>query len=140
LGCGSWRSALAPSCPSCRWPCGRGAVDAVQCSGEREVALPREPRTPALPEIDVPPPDLDFVRRDLDSRVRPPRRAPQARSPSANELVENLGGNGRQRRVRHQSFPSAEHRDSSCYASHRKFLTPSFLRSTGVIHQYDLAA
>jgi hypothetical protein len=44
----------------------------------------------------------------------------------AHELVEDLGGDRRQRRVRRQAFPFAAHRYSSCYAPHTKFLTPSF--------------
>ncbi|MNC88266.1 hypothetical protein D3C83_40660 [compost metagenome] len=57
----------------------------------------------------------------------------------ANELIENVRGNGRERRVRHQGFASAGHKDSSCYAPHTKFLTVSelheFLRERGVAHR-----
>ena len=43
----------------------------------------------------------------------------------ANELVENLRRDRRQRRVRCQALSFATHRHSSCYASHTKFRTPS---------------
>src|SRR5438874_4810905 len=45
--------------------------------------------------------------------------------PLADELIQNLRRNGRERCVRHQGFPFARHRGSSCYAPHTKFLTPS---------------
>ena len=46
--------------------------------------------------------------------------------PLADELIENLRRDRRQRRVRRQALPFAGHRHSSCYAPHTKFLTPSF--------------
>src|SRR6266508_3411910 len=45
--------------------------------------------------------------------------------PLVDKLVENLGRDRRQRRLRRRAFRFAVHRHSSCYAPHTKFLTPS---------------
>src|SRR5947208_16245960 len=43
----------------------------------------------------------------------------------ADKLVENLGRDRRQRRLRTLAFRFAVHSHPSCYAPHTKFLTPS---------------
>src|SRR6202022_4418831 len=45
--------------------------------------------------------------------------------PLAHKLIENLGGNRRQRGIRHQGLAASGHSGSSWYAPHTKFLTPS---------------
>src|SRR5438034_10738560 len=50
----------------------------------------------------------------------------------ADKLVENLGRDRRQRRLRTLAFRFAVHRHSSSYAPHTKFLTPSCARVKAV--------
>src|SRR5437762_7461572 len=54
----------------------------------------------------------------------------------ADKLVENLGRDRRQRRLRTLAFRFAVHRHSSSYAPHTKFLTPS--ESAGGIQRTSL--
>src|SRR5204863_7358086 len=48
----------------------------------------------------------------------------------ADKLVENLGRDRRQRRLRTLAFRFAVHSHPSCYAPHTKFLTPSLKSAT----------
>src|SRR5204863_5080494 len=60
----------------------------------------------------------------------------------ADKLVENLGRDRRQRRLRTLAFRFAVHSHHSCYAPHTKFLTPSpefnpVIQSSSSIPQFN---